>query len=168
MNDLFLYSHSKFFRAIYENYGYSLKALWVVWESIRERYYRLKKKNYLSGVLGIGLFYLHYTPPPPQTARAGLWYCSPCTCTRVASVEELYSCIKRAENRSWPFSLISDGFLRLSSCRRGWWEDSGCETTCYVLQKMATCMWPTTLPSFSTATVCRSKQFSSSTSLQST
>ena len=49
MNDLFLYSHSKFFRAIYENYGYSLKALWVVCESIRERNYRLKKKNYLSG-----------------------------------------------------------------------------------------------------------------------
>ncbi len=46
---LFLYSHSKFFRAIYENYGYSLKALWVVWESIIERNYRLKKKNYLSG-----------------------------------------------------------------------------------------------------------------------
>ncbi len=38
-----------FFRAIYENYGYSLKALWVAWESIRERNYRLKKKNYLSG-----------------------------------------------------------------------------------------------------------------------
>ena len=40
---------SKFFQAIYENYGYSLQALWVVWESIRERNYRLKKKNHLSG-----------------------------------------------------------------------------------------------------------------------
>jgi len=26
-------------------YGYSLKALWVVWKSIRERNYRLKKKR---------------------------------------------------------------------------------------------------------------------------
>ena len=33
--------------------------------------------------------------------------------------------------------------------------------------KMATCMWPTTLPSFSTATACRSKEFSFSTALQS-
>ena len=32
----------------------------------------------------------------------------------------------------------------------------------------ATCTWPTTLPSFSTATACRSKEFSSSTALQST
>ena len=30
--------------------------------------------------------------------RAGLWYCSSCMCTRVASVEELYLCIKRVEN----------------------------------------------------------------------
>ena len=41
----------------------------------------------------IGLFYLHYMPP--TGARAGLRYC---TCTRVASVEELHSCIKRVEN----------------------------------------------------------------------
>ncbi len=40
-----MWIHSKFFRAIYENYGYSLKALWIVWESIRERNYRLKKKR---------------------------------------------------------------------------------------------------------------------------
>ena len=33
--------------------------------------------------------------------------------------------------------------------------------------KMATCTWPTTLPSFSTATACRSKEFSSSTAQQS-
>ena len=32
---------------------------------------------------------------------------------------------------------------------------------------MATCTWPTTLPSFSTATACRSKEFSSSTTQQS-
>ncbi len=46
---IFIMRNVDFFRAIYENYGYSLKALWVVWESIRERNYRLKKKNYLSG-----------------------------------------------------------------------------------------------------------------------
>ena len=42
-------------------------------------------------------------------------------------------------------------------------------STCYVLQKMATCTctWPTTLPSFSTATACRLKEFSSSTAQQS-
>ena len=45
----------------------------------------------------IGLFYLHYMPPPGG-ARAGLLYCNSCTCTRVASVEELYSCMKRVEN----------------------------------------------------------------------
>ena len=32
---------------------------------------------------------------------------------------------------------------------------------------MATCTWPTTLPSFSTATACRLKEFSSSTAQQS-
>ena len=32
---------------------------------------------------------------------------------------------------------------------------------------MATCMWPRTLPSFSTASACRSKEFSSSTTQQS-
>ena len=32
---------------------------------------------------------------------------------------------------------------------------------------MATCTWPTTLPSFSTATAYRSKEFSSSTAQQS-
>ena len=36
------------FQAI-ENYGYSLKALWVVCESSGERKYRLRKKNDLSG-----------------------------------------------------------------------------------------------------------------------
>ena len=30
--------------------------------------------------------------------------------------------------------MISDGFLRPSSCRRGRWVESGYETTCYVLQ----------------------------------
>ena len=44
-----------------------------------------------------GLFYLHYTPPPAgRSSRfAVLQFC---TCTRVASVEELYMCIKRVEN----------------------------------------------------------------------
>ena len=31
------------------NYGWCVGALWVVCGSIRERNYRLKKKNYLSG-----------------------------------------------------------------------------------------------------------------------
>ena len=35
---------------------------------------------------------------PPRAARAGLRYFSSCTCTRVASVDELYLCIKRVEN----------------------------------------------------------------------
>ena len=45
-----------------------------------------------------GLFYLHYTPPP---AGRSSWFAvlQFCTCTRVASVEELYLCIKRVENR---------------------------------------------------------------------
>ena len=44
-----------------------------------------------------GLFYLHYTPPPAgRSSRfAVLQFC---TYTRVASVEELYLCIKRVEN----------------------------------------------------------------------
>ena len=113
----------------------------------------LRPPPYFRAKLLYRVFYLHYTPPPPPLAtRAGLRYCSSCTCTRVASVED--SCIK---NWSWPFSLISDDFLRPSSLPRGRWEESGCETTCYVLQKMATCTWPTTLPSFSAATTCRSR-----------
>ena len=39
--------------------------------------------------------------PPPRGARAGPYtvrYCSSCTCTHVANVEELYLCIKRVEN----------------------------------------------------------------------
>ena len=32
-----------------EQYGWCVGALWVVCGSIRERNYRLKKKNYLSG-----------------------------------------------------------------------------------------------------------------------
>ena len=32
-----------------EHYGWCVGALWVVCGSIRERNYRLKKKNYLSG-----------------------------------------------------------------------------------------------------------------------
>ena len=76
------------------------------------------------------------------------------------------ACRKSLENWSWPFSLISDGFLRpaviLPSRPVGgvWLRD-------YLLC-FATCTWPTTLPSFSTATACRSKEFSSSTALQST
>ena len=41
-------------------------------------------------------------------------------------------------------------------------EESGCKATCYVLQKWqhVHCTWPTTLPSFSIAKACRSKEFS--------
>ena len=49
-------------------------------------------RNYCIG------YFTSITRPPPQAARAGLRYCSSCTCTRVASVEELYLCIKRVEN----------------------------------------------------------------------
>ena len=42
---------AKVFWATYENYGYSLKALWVVWESIRERNYRLRKRIIYLGLL---------------------------------------------------------------------------------------------------------------------
>ena len=49
-----------------------------------------------------GLFYLHYTPPPPPPPPAGrssrFAVLQFCTYTRVASVEELYLCIKRVEN----------------------------------------------------------------------
>ena len=58
----------------------------------------LRPPPYFRAKLLYRVFYLHYTPPPPQAARAGLRYCSSCTCTRVASVEELYLCIKRVEN----------------------------------------------------------------------
>ena len=108
--------------------------------------------------------------PPPPAGRSSryvvlqfLHVYACCKCRRVVFVYQ--ACRKSFENWSWPFSLFSDGFLRPSSCRRSRWEESGCETTCYVLQKMATCTWPTTLPSFSTVTACRSKEFSASTAL---
>ena len=41
------------FWAIHENYGYSLKALWVVCESIRGRNYRLKKRIIYLGLMTI-------------------------------------------------------------------------------------------------------------------
>ena len=47
-----------------------------------------------------GLFYLHYTPPPPPPAGRSSRFAvlQFCTYTRVASVEELYLCIKHVEN----------------------------------------------------------------------
>ena len=79
-----------------------------------------------------------HTPPPPRrplepvcrTAVLHVYAC--CKCRRVVFVYQ--ACRKQFENWSWPFSLISDGFLRPSSCRRDRWAESGCETTCYVLQ----------------------------------
>ena len=126
-------------------------------------------------------------PPPPPYFRAKLLYrvilpplhAPPAgrssrfvilqflhVCMRVQSVEEL-SCIKRAENSLRTglglFSLILDGFLRpvilhiillcsLAASRR---------TTCYVLITVRGQQL------FSTATACRSKEFSSSTTQQS-
>ena len=85
----------------------------------------------------IGLFYLHYTPPPPAgrssrfavlTAVLHVYAC--CKCRRVVFVYQAY--------RKWvlelDFAVSRYGFLRPSSCRRGRWAESGCETTCYVLQ----------------------------------
>ena len=86
----------------------------------------------------IGLFYFHYTPP--RATRAGLQYCSSCTCTRVASVEELYSCnIKCVENslrtglglftdlRRFPEHEASDSSCDPTVLSRGRLEESGCE-----------------------------------------
>ena len=110
-----------------------------------------------------------HAPPPRRAARASLPYCSSaCTCTRVASVEELYLCIKRVENSlRTGLGLFADlgrfpEVVIVPSRPVGgvWLRD-------YLLC-FATCTWPTTLPSFSTATACRSKEFSSSTALQST
>ena len=69
------------------------------------------------------LLYRVILPPLHAPPPAGLssWFVVHGTAvlarvTRVASVEELYSCIKHVENilitGSWPFSLILDGFLR--------------------------------------------------------
>ena len=111
----------------------------------------------------VGLFYLHYTPPPAgRSSRfAVLQFC---TCTRVASVEELYLCIKRVELVLAFFADLGrfpEAVILPSRPVGGVWLRD------YLLC-FATCTWPTTLPSFSTATVCRSKEFSSSTVLQST
>ena len=77
------------------------------------------------------------------------------------------------ENWSWPFSLISDGFLRpvilhvILPCSLAAGGRSMAARLPAMFCKMATCTWTTTLPSFSTATACRSKEFSSSTAQQS-
>ena len=90
----------------------------------------------------IGLFTsITYTrpplpPPPPRRPLEPVCQFLPvyacCKCRRVVFVYQASR--KYFENWSWPFSLISDGFLRPSSCRRGRWEESGCETTCNVLR----------------------------------
>ena len=78
---------------------------------------------------------------------------------------------KLFENSSWPFSLISDGFLRpvilhvILPCSLA----AGGKSLAVRLlaKKTATCTWPTTLPSFSTAMACRSKELSPSITQQS-
>ena len=93
---------------------------------------------YFRAKLLYRVIYLHYiyTPPPPRGPLEPVCQFLPvyacCKCRRVVFVYQASR--KYFENWSWPFSLISDGFLRPSSCRRGRWEESGCETTCYVLQ----------------------------------
>ena len=92
-----------------------------------------------SGEITVKGYFTSITRPPPprgplepvcRTAVLHVYAC--CKCRRVVFVYQ--ACRKYLENWSWPFSLISDGFLRPSSCRRGRWAESGCETTCYVLQ----------------------------------
>ena len=71
-----------------------------------------------SGEITVKGYFTSITRPPAGCSSrfAVLQFC---TCTRVASVEELYLCIKRVENSLRTglglFSLISDGFLRPSS-----------------------------------------------------
>ena len=86
-------------------------------------------------------------------------------------VEELYSCIKREENSLrtglWPLSLILDGFsdfaLLCGLTAGGRSLAARDYLLCFAKNgNMYMCTWPTTLPSFSTATACRSKEFSSS------
>ena len=114
-------------------------------------------RNYCKGFLPP----LH-APPPPAGHSSRFALLQFCTCTRVASVEELYMCIKRvvlalfADLGRFPEAVI----LPSRPVGGVWLRD-------YLLC-FATCTWPTTLPSFSTATACRSKEFSSSTALQST
>ena len=115
----------------------------------------------------IGLFYLHYTPPPPRGPLEPVCRTAFCTCTRVASVEELYLCIKRIENSLrtslglFDLGRLPEAVILPSRPVGGVWLRD------YLLC-FATCAWPTSLPSVSTATACRSKEFSSSTALQST
>ena len=74
------------------------------------------------------------------------------------------ACRKWFENWSWPFSLILDGFLTpviTSFCHIVSQPVGGRSMFC------KKCTWPTTLPSFSTATACQWKEFSSFTTQQS-
>ena len=113
----------------------------------------------------IGLFYLHYTPTPPPPARAGLRYC---TCLRVTSAEELYSCIKRVENSLRTglglvtdlgrFPEASDSASHPAVSLEG--GGRSLAVRLHLLCFAAIYTWRTTLPSFSTATACRSKEFS--------
>ena len=54
----------------------------------------LRPPPYFQAKLLYRVFHLHYTPPPPRAARAGLRYCSSCTCTCVASVFVYQACRK--------------------------------------------------------------------------
>ena len=53
--------------SIMEHYGWCVGALWVVCGSIRERNYRLKKKNYLSGPIPISVTKKNKKTPCKQT-----------------------------------------------------------------------------------------------------
>ena len=79
------------YRVVYLNYMAVLPCCYALLAVTPPPHFRAK--------LLYRVVYLNYMPPPPpRAARAGLRYCSSCTCMRVASIEELYSCIKRVEN----------------------------------------------------------------------
>ena len=76
----------------------------------------------------IGLFYLHYTPPPCGPLEP---VCGTAVLARVLVLQGRRSCIKRVEISlrtglvlfRWSQTVFR---LRPSSCRRGRWEESGC------------------------------------------
>ena len=109
-----------------------------------------------SGEITVKGYFTSITRPPAgRSSRfAVLQFC---TCTRVASVEELYMCIKRVENSLRTglgpfadFGRFPEAVILPSRPVGGVWLRD------YLLC-FATCTWPTTLPSFSTATAWSSR-----------